>query len=64
MRATFKKALGRVQSLTDSAMDGELEEMAKAKMPPESEGVEQQEGVQLDLTPEELEKLKAMLSEG
>lgn len=66
MRPGFRKALGKVTSATDSVVDARLKEMAAAKAPPPEPEMEGSEGMEaeaeVDLTPEELAKLKAMLA--
>ena len=67
MRPGFRKALGKVTSATDSEVDARLKEMAAAKAPPpepemEGEDAGMEAEAEVDLTPEELLKLKAMLS--
>jgi len=66
VRPGFQRALGKVTSLTDSVMDERLKEMAAAKQPPPEEMPEGGEGMEaeseMELTPEELVKLKALLS--
>lgn len=66
MRPGFRKALGKVTSATDSVVDARLKEMAAAKAPPPEPEMEGEEGMEaeaeVELTPEELAKLKAMLA--
>lgn len=70
MRPGFQKALGKVTSLTDSVMDDRLREMAAAKQPPPDDTAAHESGegmeaeAEVELTPEELLKLKALLSKG
>lgn len=66
MRPGFRKALGKVTSATDSVVDARLKEMAAAKAPPPEPEMEGSEGMEaeaeVELTPEEFAKLKAMLA--
>lgn len=64
----FQKAMGDVTALTDSGLDERLNEMAAAKAPKvevevgESEG-EDGESEGGELTPDEVERLRALLAQ-
>lgn len=63
--AHLKKALGDITALTDGGLDARLDEVMAKKQPPVEEAVEGEvEGMEPgELTPDEVEKLRALLAQ-
>jgi hypothetical protein len=60
----MKKALGDLTAMTDSPLDERLDALVKAKQPAVEVEVKGEEGAEPDeLTPDEVEKLRALLAQ-
>jgi hypothetical protein len=64
--AHLKKALGDITALTDGGLDARLDEVMAKKAPPEAEepsSVSEMGDEPGELTPDEVEKLRALLAQ-